>query len=301
MSTRNRKVTIILSLVLVMSTVGCARSPKATPTQNLNLAYTQAAQTIEAELTRNAPPTIAPQVAAPASATPTLEPLPATSTPLPTNTPLPSNTPLPTATPFPTFTRTPIASPTPTQPQFELAFEDDFSYTGSWAVINAADSTIYSHYTRGGYVIVNKTTNYPIWSVGVTPYADVRVEVTASRLSGPRDGYYGVICRHEDGTHYYLFFVGSDGRYGIAKMMDGILSFLREAKDTTSTVKTGNGVNTIRGDCLGPKLSLWVNGVLMATEKDYDFTAGNVGMGVGTRNTSKMEVFFDNFLVLVPR
>ncbi len=70
------------------------------------------------------------------SVTPTLEPLPATSTPVPTETLPPTSTPVPTDTPLPTETPTSAASPTPTAtstPSWKMVYEDDLK-SGVWII-----------------------------------------------------------------------------------------------------------------------------------------------------------------------
>ena len=321
MSVRSRKFTIVIALLMVLSLSACIggggeQQPAAT-TQPPDLAYTQAAETIVAELTQNAP---APTEAAPEApaesteppatavaevlaptATPTLAPLPPTSTPIPTITPLPSDTPPPTATPLPTLPFTPTWTPTTVGPTWVVGFSDDFSTSTFWPSIKGEDEDINTHSTAGMYGILNKIVQDGVYAVRTDPFDDVRIEVDGSRDFGPRDGYYGAICRFEDGGHYYLFFVGSDGRYGIAKHVGPEMTFLVEEQDENAVIKTGNGINHIQADCVGTTLTLTVNGVKLAEAVDTDYTGGKVGLGVGTRTQPDMKVFFDNFFVYVPQ
>jgi hypothetical protein len=299
MSAQFRRTICIAFLLLALTLSGCLGSTKKTATQPPNAAYTEAAQTIVAELTFNAPTVVqfTVQAAPPmASATPTIEKLPPTSTPKPTKTPLPSDTPEPTDTPLPsstpTNTNTPTLSSSP-EPNFTLAYKDG-AFTMGWPTGN--DSDVYYHFTRGGYAIVNRVQYDVVYSTRGAPYVDTRVEVTGSRVSGPLDGYYGVICRFADGRNYYFFAAGSDGWYGIGKKNDGVMTFLKEKIDT-SKVHTGNVPNLIRGDCVGNTLTLYVNGVKLVMVEDNDFSGGTTGLAVGTHKDTPYEAFFDDFAV----
>jgi hypothetical protein len=149
----------------------------------------------------------------------------------------------------------------------------------------------------------NRTSN--AWKVSgrVTQslqFVDMRVEVTGYRLGGTLYGFYGVVCRFADLSHYYFLAVGSDGWYGIGKMKFSIPYMLAEGKNTRA-VHTGNAPNRIVGDCSGDRLSLSVNDVLVAVVQDIDFSAGSVGVIVGTHDIPGYKALFDNFKVYVPR
>lgn len=333
MNVRLRKITWVVLLVLVMVMSGCLGgngpeetappsaetatetlvepptdktvepSPELPPAteEDQDAQYTQAAETIIAELTLNAPPT---STTMPEDAKPTLTPtetLPPTSTFLPTKTPLPIDTLMPTSTSQPGPTSTLVASPTSistSYQDFRIIFEDDFSLRQGWVVDNSEQFNF--HYTSGGYVIKNKLLEDMVWSVRSTPYSDVRVEVIAQRISGPRDGYYGVTCRHEDGSYYYAMVVGSDGTYGIAKQFEGNLEFIELEQDTQARIYTGNGINHVRADCIGSTLTLYANDFKLLEVKDPTFTAGSVGMVVGTREKEDNEVLFTYFALYLP-
>ncbi|MFM8322892.1 MAG: hypothetical protein ACKOC5_18430 [Chloroflexota bacterium] len=306
------KILVMLALAALLALSGCqvfnrptaapavsqeAAAATEAPVLDAEAAYTQAAATIIAELTKNAPTPEAVQAAARPTETPTQEPLPPTSTPQPTNTPLPSDTPMPSETPLPSETPTPEASPTatlPPEPAWKLSFTDEFR-SGFWPK-EGNDSVSFS-YTRGGYVIKNKITGDVVWSTRSDQFAGVRLDVTASKISGPLDGYYGVVCNFANGTNYYFLGVGSDGWYGIGLRRPTGWTWLFEGKDTSGIVRTGSAANLVRGDCANGSLSLYVNGQFMASIMDSTFSAGAIGMGVGTRNVAGTEVLFYDLMV----
>ncbi len=287
----------ILAGTMVLLLTSCQMFPAAAPTQDLNALFTQAAQTIVAELTLNAPsPTDTLESLAPEAYPSPTETFPPTSTLPPTDTPTPTDTPLPTDTPTPTETATSTPSPTP---GFVLALADDFSYRSGW--VTGKYDQVEFRFTRGGYQITNKVENDAVWSVHGQPFVNVRIQVTGSWVSGPFEGYYGVVCRFMNGSNYYLLYVGSDGRYGIAKQKAGNLAFLYEAQDTTGRVYTGAMPNTIVAECLGATLSLYANGHFLVSVQDTEFSAGSVGLAVGTRGNYIYEALFDDFMVYVPQ
>ena len=268
------------------------------------LSLTQAAETIVAELTQNAPLPTATEVEPPAAPaptdTPTQEALPPTSTPLPTNTPLPTDTPFPTNTPTPVDTATMTWTPTFTpfaDAVYRLVFEDDFSADTFW--IKQYTDEVEMHFGLGGYVMKNKVLSDIVWSVRSTPYANVRVEAIGHTLNGRRDDYYGVVCHFGNGSNYYAMLVGNDGSFGVARQLEGNLEFLHWELDTTGTVRTLGGENHIIADCLSTTLSLTVNGVKLMEIEDLTFSGGNVGFAVGTGKYPGHEVIFNYFAVSV--
>jgi hypothetical protein len=229
------------------------------------------------------------------SVTSTRELLPATSTPLPTETLPPTSTPVPTDTPLPTETPTSAASPTPTAtptPNWKIVYEDDLK-SGVW--VNDKSEDFRLQYTMGGYAITNKVVNDIAYSVREESYLDMQIEVTAQRLEGPLDGYYGIICDFQNGTNYYILAIGVDGWYGIGLKKAGQLKFLQEGVDQTGTVRTGNSDNLLRAECAKGKLTLWANGIQLATASDRTFTSGAIGLGVGNRKVPGTVVLFQNF------
>jgi hypothetical protein len=65
-------------------------------------------------------------------------------------------------------------------------------------------------------------------------------------------------------------------------------------------IAQGNAVNQLRADCVGNRLSLYVNQQKFAEVEDSDFTIGDVGLMTGAYQTPGVEVHFDNFYVIKP-
>jgi hypothetical protein len=280
-STKKRIYTSLSLLVSLVLLAACSLPGiSSQPSQDPGPAYTQAAETIIAGLTQIAP-------AAPTS-TATVPP------PVITETPTPSPT-LPATL---TETATATATPQPTESPGVVLFEDDFEGDSSW--YTEENDRFSLGFQDDGYVIWVDILNAPVWSVRNQDHDDIRLEVDASRLDGPADGYYGLVCRHVDEENFYLLLISSSGGYGIGKVEGGEFEFLEEGSDQAGVIQGGDAVNRVRADCIGERLTLYANGRELLTVKDDDLESGDIGLIVKTGSTAGLEVFFDNFVVIDP-
>jgi hypothetical protein len=189
-----------------------------------------------------------------------------------------------------------------------ILFQDDFSNTFSgWDSLT--DENGVTEYKDGAYHIqVNsigkKGNGMDMWANPAKNFKDVRVEVDVTQKDGPDDNDMGVICRYSDANdtyNFYYFLISSDGYAGIAKMVDGASSILSDdGKLTGSDAIKLKASNHIRADCIGDKLTLYVNGQQVASVSDSSFTSGDVGLIAGTFKTPGTDVLFDNFIVSKP-
>jgi hypothetical protein len=53
-------------------------------------------------------------------------------------------------------------------------------------------------------------------------------------------------------------------------------------------------------DCVGEALTLYVNGIQIASVADSDFAKGDVGLMAGTYDITGTDIHFDNFIVRQP-
>ncbi len=261
-------------LVLASGLAGCnfpGRATAMTPAGQ----YTQAAQTVQAQITA---------VIQPATQTAGVT-LPAASP-----TPLPTRPPVPTAT----FT----LAPTPTE-NLKLLFSDDFSSETGWYTEQAENYGF--EFLAGGYRIYADVANAKIWSIRDKAYSDIVLEVEAARMGGPTDGYFGLLCRQVDDDNYYALVIGSDGFYGIGKMAAGEFAFIQEGQDTKGIIyPNATEFNQIRADCTGDTLRLYANGQKLIEAQDGEFKEGVTGLIIGTRKQPGLEVLFDNFATYQP-
>ena len=282
-----RVVPVQICFLLVVLLTGCAVfGGQGSPTANPESVYTQAAQTIIAGLTQEAP-----------RATPTmLSPL-WTETPVPTQPVLPTSTAVPSETPAPT--ETPTALPTATEVIGTLVFEEDFSAGSRWAELEGDGWAI--GYSNGGYLIAVDITHAPIWSIRNQEFTDISLEVDAARTEGPQAGYYGLVCRHSSGEDYYALVIGDDGFFGIGIVEAGEkLRFLQEGTAPPGVLKPAGTPNRIRADCIGDHLVLYANGVKLAETTDITFDSGDSGLLAGTRSEAGLRVLFDNLVARLP-
>ena len=239
-----------------------------------------------AEVTRGASTTQG-TTPAPAVESPTLPP-PATGTPIPASaTPLPATQ---TSTPSPT----PQAGPTLSA---RLVYEADFSTGRGWHT--EENDRFHFAFQDDGYVIGVDIRNAAVWSIRDDAYSDVILETSAQRLSGPQDGYYGVVCRQEDSDNYYGLAIGSDGAYGILKMLDGKMDFLVEGTAPDGVIQTDEP-NLVRGECVGDTLTLFANGQKLAETQDGDLESGATGLLAGTHSNPGFEALFKTFKIYQP-
>jgi hypothetical protein len=283
-----------LVLVALLAT-GCDvfnPPPPATPTELPNILFTQAAETIMAQISQDVP-----------TATITPTPGPATDTPTPTLTYTPTSTFTPTIVPPSTATAT--LSPTVSPTVFGVeALKDDFTLTDTgWADEEGANYSM--GYFDFAYQIYVKVPLAPIYSVRSWYYDDVRLEVDAQRRIGPDDGYVGVVCRFnrdetDDGTiiSYYALVISPDGTYTIFKYKGGVLEALLEGTAVAGAINGADQFNRVVGECIGNTLRIYSNDRLLGEVTDSEIKAGGVGLMAGTRFVGELDARFDNFVLL---
>ncbi|MCL4528530.1 MAG: hypothetical protein M1282_03860 [Chloroflexi bacterium] len=215
---------------------------------------------------------------------------------------------IPSATVSPPTVRSPTARPAVTQPvatQSQQAgpgfdshtiFMDDFSNPNSgWDRVQK-DYKI-TDYANGGYRIWVNKEKIDVWATPRKNFAgDVNIEVDATKVAGPDDNDFGVICRYQDSDNFYQFLISSDGYAGIARVKNGDQSFLSSDKmEPAAAIHQGAATNHIRVTCIGSALSLSVNGKQIASANDASFTSGDVGLIAGTFSNVGVDILFSNF------
>ena len=143
--------------------------------------------------------------------------------------------------------------------------------------------------------------NSDFWSNPGLSFADVSVEVDATKAGGPDDNDLGIICRYQDVENFYFAVISSDGYAGIAKMREGEEVMISgDALAPSDAIQQGASANHLQFDCDGEALVLLVNGTQVATAADSEWAAGDVGLLAGTYDTPGTDVHFDNFVVRSP-
>lgn len=270
----------ILIAVLVLS--GCNMPSASTPTEVVppDAVFTAAAETIAAQLSPTAPIVVEPE-----------QPIATTQVPLLESSPTPQQT----------STSTPTEAPTPTE-MAQVIYFDDFSDQTTWYVYDESDRYGFS-YTADGYHIYNNIVNGVIWSIREQSFAHVAQEVDGTRLEGPGESYFGVVCNFsDDGDNYYALVIGDDGFYGLLLREDGETEFLETGMDEAEIINRGQGqTNRIRGVCNGGHFLIYANGDLLLDTWDDSLEEGIIGLVVGKKGTDgRAEFRFNDFAVTYP-
>jgi len=69
---------------------------------------------------------------------------------------------------------------------------------------------------------------------------------------------------------------------------------------TSDYIKSGETTNHLRVECVGPTLTLYVNGQKLDSQQDSEYTSGDVGLIAGTYENAGTDIWFDNFTVTKP-
>jgi pectate lyase len=188
-------------------------------------------------------------------------------------------------------------------PTSSMLFHDDFSNPSSGWDHNS-DQNGTADYASGGYEIHITTTSLFMWAnPGKGFQNDVRIEVDATKMGGPDDNAFGVLCRYQDSDNFYKFYITSDGYAGILKEEKSNPTVISSPDGKLQPVKginQGPLTNHIRADCIGSTLTLYANGTQVATATDSSFQGGDVGLVAAAYDTAGTDVLFKNFYVYVP-
>jgi hypothetical protein len=154
-------------------------------------------------------------------------------------------------------------------------------------------------YDSGGYRFLIRESKVNYWSTPGKLFKDVRVEADVTRLNGPDENRAGLMCRYQNGDHYF-FIISTDGFYGIGKFIGGQTILLGQESMLPTDVILSDGVNHLRADCIGDSLIFYVNFVQVAAVQDADFPTGDVGLLAGSFTEPGVDMMFQNFVVMQP-
>jgi hypothetical protein len=185
----------------------------------------------------------------------------------------------------------------------QVLFQDDFSnQLSGWA--RASDAGGATGYDDGMFRILVNAAGVDLWSHPGLNFGDARIEVDALRAGGGSNNRFGPLCRLTgtgEASSFYAFLVSSDGYYGISKVRGQETHLLgSQAMLPSEAIRPGSEPNHIRADCVGDRLTLYVNGLKLAEVEDAEFTQGDVGLLAGAYQDGGVDIRFDNFSVLKP-
>jgi hypothetical protein len=187
----------------------------------------------------------------------------------------------------------------PENPKIVL-FQDDFSDpTSGWDRNNNLGGE--SDYEFGVYKFLIRQPNVYMWSRPGLQFNDVRIDVQASKISDADISLYGVICRYQDPGNFYFLSITSDGFYGISKFSQNQETLVgMRTMESHKVINQQVATNHLTAECIGDRLRLAVNGIILADVQDGDFLTGDVGLIAGSMNLPNGEILFDNLTVLSP-
>lgn len=180
----------------------------------------------------------------------------------------------------------------------DILYQEDFENRDSgWDRVSNDNGIM--DYDGGGYRMFVQRPGYNIWSTPQKNFSDVRVEVDVFKLNGPAENRTGLMCRYQKGD-YYFFIIGNDGFYAIGKYIGGQTLLLGQSEMQSTDVILTEAVNHLRADCVGDKLTFYVNYTEVASAQDSDFANGDVGLLTGAFGEPGVDVLFDHFVVMQP-
>lgn len=182
----------------------------------------------------------------------------------------------------------------------DVLYREDFADPASgWPQGATPDGVL--GYDGGGYRILLQVPAHSLWATPGLDLDDVHIEVDAGKLGGPDINRIGLVCRYTDEDHYYFFIISSDGFYAIGKMQPDRLALIGQAEMHFSEhIRTGAAVNHLRADCVGDRLSFYVNGVAVAFGQDADYPRGDIGLLAGSFDDPGVDVIFDDLVIYKP-
>ncbi len=176
-----------------------------------------------------------------------------------------------------------------------VLLQDDFSDPGSgWERAG---------YIDGKYRLTVDGANYTVWDINrsfdLVRLDDVRIEVDVAQIEGLIDSSFGVACRIDD-DRMYSFEISTDGWYAITKMIGEDITVLVEAEEFSEAIQPGEATYRIRGDCIGDRLALYINGEKVAEAQDDELQYGSAGLQISSYDAPKAVAEFDNVVVSKP-
>ncbi len=183
----------------------------------------------------------------------------------------------------------PVRAPT----SGDVVFADDFSNPDSgWPV--DSDTETRRAYSGGAYVLDVIPEKYLSWAPSPTETpADVIVSAKASILNSTADSDFGLLCRYQDGQNFYALEVSEDGYFAIWKSINNETVMILDW--TQSSDVPSGGSATISAACVGNRLTLMADGVVVGEATDEDLTEGDTGLIAGTWETGGLRIAFDDF------
>lgn len=177
-------------------------------------------------------------------------------------------------------------------------FSDSFSDESSGWEIGSFDGGGVG-YTQGKYFVSSTGNGSTMWGGAGRSFENMTIDVDAEQISAPSNNNndYGIICRlQRDGGGYYGLISG-DGFYAILRESGGDSYDILVDWTDSKHIQQGNSQNQLGLSCVGSKISLYVNGQLLAETSDTMYDSGDIGFTATSYELEGTEVHFDNVTV----
>jgi hypothetical protein len=185
-----------------------------------------------------------------------------------------------------------------------LLFADTFdgSEQCGWALYSQGGASV--DISNGALRIGTSQIGEIWWTNPGRRFDDVIITAVARQTSGPDNNAYGVICRYQNESNFYIFLISGDGYYAIGKYQSGSDRIIYLTEDGqyqfSDIINQGIATNQIRVGCIGNELSLAVNGIPLLNVTDSAFATGDVGLGVSTLAAGTAVVEFNSIRIMEP-
>lgn len=169
---------------------------------------------------------------------------------------------------------------TPT-PGLTLLFEDDFSDpTCRWDEISDADIEMGCQQSQYRFRVNKAGVTYISLPTRHTSSADFLLRAQVKQAEGPDRSLHGVVFRHQDSKHYYLFAIRGDGYYAILKNENGFEYLVNWTP--SDTINQAPDRNSLAVGAVGSRFLVSINGQTVDEFVDDSFQIGGFGLAVGT-------------------
>ncbi len=129
------------------------------------------------------------------------------------------------------------------------------------------------------------------------PYADARITVQATQLSGPTTAPYGIVYRVTSLSDFYGFEVSGNGTWFVWKCTAGNCTKIVPTTQTTKMQGEVGEINSLSVLMQASHFEFFINNEKVGTVDDDTYTTGNVGLEAG----KGIEVSFTNLTIAVPQ
>lgn len=107
----------------------------------------------------------------------------------------------------------------------------------------------------------------------------------------PDDTSYGIIFRYQNDDNYYQFDVDGQGSYTLGRIVNGDYEAIIDLTPSEA-IQKGQALNHFEVRCVGPSITVSINGRQVDQARDTTFQRGAVGVTAGLDSPSTSQVVF---------